>query len=63
MEITVRSGPALLREIEDVVDLLARNHENVARGHGVDIEKGVMLLIGGHLVGWDFAGCYLAEDG
>ena len=49
-------------EIEDVVDFTTGDDEDVAAGYGVDVEKGVVLVIGGDFVGGDFAGSYFGED-
>ena len=45
-------------EIEYVVDLMLGNHQHVALGHGVDVEKGIVALVLGHTIRGYLAGGY-----
>ena len=43
-------GEFLVGEVEKIVHLALRHHQRVSFGYGVDVEKGVVLLVFGAFV-------------
>ena len=43
-------GKLLIAQVENIVGLLARNYQHMARMHRVDVEEGEMILILGHFI-------------